>query len=130
MAFYINNRNNGDISKKAASTAFEVGQFLQYDGSGYLVPATTGKVVGICNEAVSSASPDYAVARDLSISIPTQNDEIIIPVITGTATQALVGTLVNVDSSDTTGVDVTSGSHSQILVTRFINASTILGKIA
>jgi len=129
MAFQINNRNNGGISKKKASQAFEVGQFLTYDTDGFLVPGGSAKIVGISNQQVTSASADYAVANDLSFSLATPNDEFIIPVITGTATQTLVGEYVDVDGSDPRGVDVTASTNDQILVTRVINASTIYGRI-
>lgn len=129
MAFQINNRNNGGISQKKASQAFEVGQFLTIDSNGFLVPGGSGKVVGICNQQVTSASPNYAVADDLSFSEATYNDTFIIPVITGTATQTLVGEYVDVDASDPTGVDVTASTNDQIFVTRVINGTTIEGKI-
>lgn len=129
MAFQINNRNNGGISQKKASQAFEVGQFLTCDTDGFLVPGGSGKIVGISNQQVTSASADYAVANDLSFSEATYNDTFIIPVITGTATQTLVGEYVDVDASDPTGVDVTASTNDQILVTRIINSTTIEGKI-
>lgn len=133
-ASFVNNRNNGFTSAKKASTAFEVGYFLTYDGSGYVKPVTNGsgteKILGLSNTQITSASANYATTDDISISTPVNIlDELYIPVETGTATASLVGTYVNVDSTNPGAVDV-SGAGTQILVTRVLSADMIKGVIA
>lgn len=129
MAFQLNNRNNGGTAYKKASQAFEVGQFLTYDSNGFLVPGGAAKIVGISNQQVTAASADYALATYLSFSEATYNDEFIIPVITGTATQTMVGEYRDVDATDPRGIDVTASSNNQILITKIINGTTVYGKI-
>jgi hypothetical protein len=131
MATQANYRNNGAISKKKASTAYKVGDFLTTDSNGFLVPAggVAGKLVGISNEEITASSSDYASTRDLNVSGGGSQVEFEIPVITGSATQTLVGELVDIDASDSRGVDVTASTNDQILVTRIIDSATIKGKI-
>lgn len=128
MAIQLNNRNNGGISKKKASTAIEVGDFLTADSNGFLVPGGAGKIIGLSNEQITAASANYADATDINFSVATNNDVFLIPVTTGTATQTLVGELVDLDSAGS-GVDVTASTNDQILVTRIIDAATIEGKV-
>lgn len=131
-ASFANNRNNGFASAKKASTAFEVGYFVTYDGSGHVKPVAAGtdKILGLSNEQITSASANYALTSDISISTPVNILDILtIPVETGTATTALVGTYVNVDAANAGAVDV-SAAGTQILVTRVIDSKTILGAIA
>lgn len=129
MAFQLNKDNSGSISKKKASTAFNVGDFLTVDSDGFLIPGGAGKVVGISNETVKSTDADYASTRDLNFTEAQDDVEFIIPVATGTATQTLVGELVDVDATDKGAVDVTASTNDQIRITRVINASTVYGKI-
>ncbi len=132
MAKFINNRNNGLPAKKAASTVFNVGDFIYPDGSGAYVPAIPDvPLYGVTNEEIQSTDADYATVRPFqSISTPVNlMDELEIPVITGTATVALEGTLVDIDSGDSSGVDVTAPG-TQIYVTKFIDVATIHGVMA
>lgn len=134
-ASFVNNRNNGFSLAKKASTAFEVGYFLTFDGSGHVKPVAnsggyTDKIVGLSNEQITSASKNYATTDDISISTPVNLlDELLIPVSAGTATSALVGTYVDVDPSNPGAVDV-STAGTQILITRVIDSATIRGVIA
>lgn len=124
----INNRNSGYASKKKVSTAFRVGDILTLDTDGFLVPGGAGKAVGISNEVVVAGDADYAVARDLSFQGFKHDDEFLFPVITGTATQTLVGELVDISGSDARGVDVTASTNDQVQVVRIIDAATIVGR--
>lgn len=129
MATFQNNRNNGGVSKKKVSTTFQVGDFVTADSNGFLVPGGSGKIVGVCNEQITAASPNYAVATDLNFSEATNNDTLLIPVATGSATQTLVGEMVDIDASAFGSVDVTASTNDQILVTRIISTTLIEGKI-
>lgn len=125
----INNRNSGDVSQKKASTAYRVGDALTVDSNGFLVPGGSGKVVGVCNEEISSGDADYTSTRDLNYSGFKHDDQFEFPVITGSASQTLVGQLVDIDATDARGVDVTATTNDQIEVTRVISATLIWGRI-
>ena len=127
MAKQLNSKNEGDIAPKTASTAFKVGDCLSF-ASGYLVPGGSGKIKGISNESVASTDSDYASTRDLNFTGFNHDDLFIFPVITGTATQAIVGTVVDIAASDASGVDVTASTNKQVEITRFINATTVIGR--
>jgi hypothetical protein len=129
MAYFNNLKNNSETSKKKASTAFAIGDMLTVDSNGFLVPGGSGKIVGICNEEITSASSDYASTRDLNFSVATNADILTIPVATGSATQTLVGELVDIDASAFGSVDVTASTNDQILVTRIISTTLIEGKV-
>lgn len=130
MAKQLNNRNNGNTFPRLASTDFQVGDFVAVDGAGAVIPSAGGDdLVGICNEEITSATPLYASSTPLNISEALYNDEFEIPVITGSAAAALIGTKVDVDPTDPRGVDV-SGAGTQILITEVIDAATVVGKIA
>jgi len=129
MAKQINNRNSGFISQKAASTAFAVGDFVTVNSSGFLIPGGSGTVKGICNETITSADADYASTRDLNYTAFKADDVFEVPVATGTATQTLVGELVDVDATDKGAADVTASTNNQLEVVRVINDTTILCKI-
>lgn len=133
---FTNNRQNGKTYPKKASTAFAVGQAVEIDGTtGLIIPATNTKpVLGISNQAVTSADSDYASTTDISVSEAVYNDELIFTVSTGSATAAMVGRYLALDSTATgvvvAGISTTVSAATPILVTRFINATTIIGKIA
>ncbi len=132
MAKFINNRNTSLPAKKAASTAFKVGDFIYPDGSGAYVPAIPDVALfGVMNEEIQSTDVDYADVRPIqSLSNPVNLMDVLeIPVITGTATDALEGTYVDVDSSDASGVDVTAPG-TQIYVITVVNETLIKGVMA
>lgn len=128
MAKAINNRQSGYPSQKKASTAFRVGDIVCRDANGFLVPGGATKAVGISDEQITSADSDYASTRDLVYQQYKQDDEFEFPVITGSATQTLVGELVDIDATDARGVDVTASTNDQVLITRVINTTTVWGK--
>ncbi len=136
QVLFMNNRNNGNTFKKKASTAFSVGMLVEIDGTtGYIQPATnTTPVLGVSNQEITAASVDYALNTDLNVSEAVYNDELIFTVSTGSATAAMVGRYVPIDAASTgvvvAGISATVSVATPILITRFINATTIQGKIA
>ncbi len=130
MALFENNRNNGNQWPREGSVAFNIGDFVQANGLGQVQPVgNTGTIIGISNQMVTSADDDYAVTgAPLNVSEPVYNQELIIGVTGVAATAVMVGTYVDVNLTDprlvTAGV-----AGTQILITDFINASTIRGKI-
>lgn len=133
---FTNNRQNGKTWHKKASTAFSVGMAVQIDGTtGYVEPADNSTpVLGICNEDITSASPNYALNDELGISEAVYNDELEFTVSTGPATAAMEGRYVALDAASTgvtiAGISATVSVATPILITKFINATTVLGKIA
>lgn len=125
----INNRNSGYASKKKASTAYRVGDALTIDSSGFLVPGGSSKVVGVCNEQVTSADSDYTSTRDLNFSGFKHDDEFEFPIITGIGAQTQVGELVDIDATDARGVDVTASTNDQVQVVRIISPTLLVGRI-
>ena len=135
LASFDNNRNNGFATAKAASTLFEVGQFLTYDGSGGVIPVATvtDKILGLSNQQITAASADYANTDDINVSTPVNiMDFLTIPVTNGDTSSFVVGTYVDVDVANGSGsVDsATAGTGTQILITRVIDLQTIKGAIA
>lgn len=133
---FKNNRNNGNSYPKKASTVFAVGMAVEIDGTtGFVQPATnTTPILGITNEAITSASPNYALNSLINVSEATYNDELTFTVSTGSATAAMVGRYVPLDAASTgvvvAGISATVSAATPILITKFINATTIQGKIA
>lgn len=134
-ASFQNNRNNGLAVAKAASTLFEVGYFLTFNGTGQVIPVSnaglaTDKILGLSNEQVTAATSGFTTTKDIGVSTPVNVlDQLDIPVTIGTATAALVGTYVDVDPANPGAVDV-SIAGDQILVLRVIDAANIVGTIA
>lgn len=133
---FVNNRQNGITFPKKASTAFTPGMLVEINGStGFIQPATnTTPVLGVTNVYIDSASTEYADNSPISVSEAVYNDELMFTVSTGPATAAMVGRYLPIDSASTgvtiTGISATVSAATPILVTKFINATTILGKIA
>lgn len=135
FASFKNNRNNGLATAKAASTLFEVGQFLTYDGSGGVIPVATvtDKILGLSNQQITAASADYAQTSDIDVSTPVNiMDYLDIPVTNGDTSAFVVGTYVDVDVANGSGTvdSATAGTGTQILIVRVTDLHTIVGAIA
>lgn len=128
MAKQINRGTAGEPSQKKASTAYRVGDCLSVDSNGFMVPGGAGKVKGVCLEEISSGDADYATTRDLVFAGFDHEDIFEFPVITGSASQTLVGELVDLDASDPRGVDVTASTNDQVEIVRVISSSVVWGK--
>lgn len=92
------------------------------------------RIAGINDEIVQTSDASYAVAG-VKIGIQTSvrgMDKLVLPVSSGTATAALVGTYVLIDPANPDSIIATSVSQSigQIFVTDFIDASTVQGILA
>ncbi len=128
MAKKINRDNANEASQKKVSTVFRVGDIVCVDANGFLVPGGATAAKGVCNEQVQASDSDYAVARDLNF-VGFDNDDVFeFPVITGSATQTMVGELHDIDATDARGVDVTASTNKQILITRVLSTSLVWGK--
>lgn len=133
---FANNRNNGTTWPKKASVAFTPGMLIEIDGTtGFVEPATNSKpVLGVVLEYVDSASADYALNSLIEVSEATYNDQLYFTVSTGPATALMVGRYLAIDSASTgvviAGISATVSVATPILVTKFISATLIMGKIA
>lgn len=115
-------------ASKAASTAFQNGGFISYNGSGYVVPTTAGTaILGVGQEDVTSSDVDYTSTRKIAYQEVGLNLPFFIDVTTGTATAAMVGNKYNVDTGGCS-LDV-SGSGTQIEIVAFISATKVVGKV-
>lgn len=129
MAQVKNNRNFGNEYNKLASTDYSTGDFVIFNGLGQVVPATGGvSVVGVINETITSTDSDYAVTRFTNVTEKNPATEFFIPVSVGVATAAMVGSSFDVDPLSPGSIDV-SGAGTDILVTEFISATQVVGKI-
>lgn len=111
---------------KAASTAFTLNCFVKFDASGHVIPSvsTDATILGVCLKTIASTDSDYASNTLIPIEVPVEKAvEWIVPVETGTATAALVGT--QCDLNDSLGVNVNGTSHNPVYITQFISATSV-----
>lgn len=126
MAFLpITGKIQSESYPKTASTAFAVGQAVVLT-SGQLATATTTSLLqaGVMMRKVASTDSDYASTTPCSVWTLSAQTEFLVNGVTGTATAALVGTTCDIASGGLTA-DVGTDAHHQLLITGFIDASTI-----
>lgn len=129
MAKLIQKWEDIDNEKKAASTQFNVGDFISYNGSGQVVPATAGDaIVGEILEKISSTDDDYASTRQISFQKVTNQYKFEIPVTIGTATAAMVGSTFDIDTAKPGSLDV-SAPGTQITISKFISDILVEGYV-
>lgn len=130
MAFQqIRGSSYTEYYPKEASTAFSQGNIVTPDGSGAITNATSTSTLisGIIQKNVTSADSDYASTTEVPVLVPTDDSEFVVDVVTGTLTQAMIGT--QVDLANATGIDVTASTHKQVTITGFISSSKAIVKI-
>lgn len=108
---------------KAASTAFTVGMWVAWNGSGYIAPATATTpiedMVGICKEDIDSSD---ATTDKILISIPSsidarfENDDV-----NGTITATKVGNTY--DLSDSGSANVAASAVEVVKLVRMVSAT-------
>lgn len=130
-AFRRKNIENIETAPKQASTAFNVGEFVQWNGTGEVEPLEpTSPVAGLCLEKISSTDEDYASERQIHLDLSIEsNDRFIMSVGTGTATANMIGSTFDVDGSDAGALDV-SGAGTQFTITQFFSATSVEVKVA
>ncbi len=107
---------------KAASTVFQNGGWITYDGSGYVIPATPGDaLLGVGQEDVLASDVDYTSHRMIAYQAAL-NNYFNMDVTTGTATAAMVGSTFDLDTAETLDV---SGAGTQFVITKFISATQV-----
>lgn len=125
-AFRRKSVENVETAPKAASTVFNVGDWLQWNGSGEVEPLTTiDPVAGLCLEPVSASDADYATTRQIHMDQGIQpTDRFLMSVATGTASEANIGNTYDVDASDSGALDV-SGAGTQFRVTQVFSTTLV-----
>lgn len=135
MAFVQkNNRNNGTQYPKKASIAISVGDALQIDGTTGFVELADGTtpILGFSNVEVASTDSDYAENTPISVTEAVYNDEFLIPA--DAATAAMVGRYLALNGTSdgvvVAGIATSAAVGTPILMTKFISATEIAGKVA
>ena len=107
---------------KKASTAFTVGMWVTWDGSGAVEPVTATttpeEFVGICKEAVSASD---ATNNKILISVPDDVARFECDDVDGTLTAAMVGSTY--DMTDANSVNVAASVVDAVRVVKFISAT-------
>lgn len=113
-------------TNKAASTALANGEFLTYNGTGGVIPATPGDpILGVCQEDVLSSDADYTSTRLIAYQT-AQNNYFNITVTTGSAAATMVGSPFDLDTASTLDV---SAPGTQVEITKFISATEVEVKV-
>lgn len=117
---------NIEIAPKAASTVYRVGDWLQWDGSGHVVPLTTiDPVAGLCQEPIAATDADYTSTRQIHVDLGIQpNDRFLMAIGTGTAIASMIGSTFDVDGSNSGSLDV-SGAGTQFRVTQVLSTTLV-----
>ena len=111
--------------KKAASTVFTEGQLVNFDGSGYIIPAdsTSGDHIGIVKQSVAATDDDYAQNTALMVEVPLDKFAVLEAEVTGTFAATAVGTRMDLSDADTVNAD----GSSKNVVTCVAYVSSTLG---
>ena len=130
MAFtQANGRSYTIYLPKAASTVFSVGDLVQPNGTGEIIRATSTSTVhlGVIQKAVAATDSDYTSTTLVPVTFPVDDTEFFVAVGTGSATEAIIGTFI--DLTDADSVDVTASAVDAVLVTGVISATEVKVKL-
>lgn len=121
---------NIETAPKKASTAFNVGDWLEYDGAGGVQPLNpTSPVVGLMQELVRSTDSDYASTRQVHYDgVADTTDRWLMPVATGSAAASDLGSTFDVDATDSGALDV-SAPGTQFEITQVLSATLVEVKV-
>ena len=118
---------------KTASTAYAFGDAVTIlstvAGVGTLakVDNASTRVIGFIQRAVVAADSDYATTDLVPVLIGDVDAEYLFDVSTGTPAVTDIGEMIDFD--DENSVDVNAYTTGQILVTRIISATQVVGKL-
>lgn len=120
--------------QKPTSTTFAVGDAVEIlqtgAGAGTLakVGTATVRVLGFMQKAVAATDADYATAgTEVPVLIGDTDSEYLFDVSTGSAATTDIGEMVDFD--DENSIDVNAYTKGQVLVTRVISATQVVGKL-
>lgn len=116
---------NVETAPKAASTVFNVGDWLQWNGTGEVTPLTTvDPVAGLCLEPIATTDSDYSSTRQIHFDQGIQpTDRFLMTVGTGSATEANIGNTYDVGGSASV-LDVSSPG-TQFRVTQVFSTTLV-----
>lgn len=124
MAFLIQKWESIDYVPKAASTVFNAGEFIGYNGTGEVVPLNpTVPVLGVILEDVTAGDVDYTSLRKVPYQV-ARGFKFIIEVTTGAATANDIGLPFDIDAGNSAGLDV-SAPGTQFVIREFISATLV-----
>lgn len=119
-----------EYAPKAASTLFEAGYFISYDGSGGVIPAqsaslygTATKILGVILEDITAADPDFTSTRQVGFQKALSFQ--FYAGVVGTATASMVGDTFDVDGTDPSLVDV-SAPGTQLKVVAVLSPTLVV----
>ena len=118
---------------KTATTAYAFNDMVVIlntaSGAGTLALATNSStfLLGLIQQTVASTDADYAVASLVPVLVGDIDAEYIFDVSTGSAATTDIGEMIDLD--DENSVDVNAYTKGQILVTRVISATQVIGKL-
>lgn len=117
--------------QKTPSTVFADGDAVTTT-AGLLVKAnaatTRENIVGIIQRAVLATDADYASQSVVPVLVTQDsNEEFIAPVLTGSATQAMVNTSYNLHANGQ-GIDVTATTLGIFKITAVLSATLVKGR--
>lgn len=117
--------------KKIASHAFAMNDLcLFHSTGGFLHPYVDGgiyQVAGLCLQTVAATDADYASNTLIPVLVGDDNAEYLCDC-AATATQAQVGLYCDVDDAAT--LDTDASSYDIFLITKLINTTKVVAKIA
>lgn len=115
---------------KAASTVFNAGWFISYDGAGHVMPAESAdlygaatKIRGVILEDILSTDDDYTSIRKISYQ-DALGFVFTVPVGLGTATAAMIGDPFDVDGTNPGAIDL-SQPGTQLIVVEVLSPSLV-----
>jgi hypothetical protein len=117
---------------KTASVAYAFGDAVHLlntaAGPGTLEKVTnaTTNVLGLIQRAVVSTDTDYALASEVPVLVGETDSEFLFDVSTGTAATTDLGEMIDFD--DENSVDVSAYTKGQIMITRIISTTQVVGK--
>lgn len=124
-----------DISyaPKAASTEFNVGYFISYDGLGGVIPAQSAslygqatKILGVILTPIASSDDDYADETMVPFQVALGNT-FVCSVSGGSATASDIGSTFDVDGTNPANIDI-SAPGTQLQIVRVLSADSVLVK--
>lgn len=115
---------------KAASTVFNAGWFISYDGAGHVIPAesadlytTATKIRGVILEDILASDDDFTSTRKVSYQ-DALGFVFTVPVGIGTATASMIGSTFDVDGTNPGAIDV-SQAGTQLTVVEVLSATLV-----
>lgn len=128
MAKRVNFSETNEPKKKVASKVIKIGDWLK-NTAGFVEPLKpTDVIVGLAMEAITALDSNYATTNNIAVDINFNTEDLFeMEVATGTAVQAMVNGIYDVDATDSSSLDV-SGAGTQFKIDQIISETVVLVK--